>query len=74
MRCLSNKAPVLLKNHAVKLIVLDSVAGPFRGDYGNSEMIKRAKHINNLGSLLYRYSHQYCIPVVCINQVSLVMY
>lgn len=70
MSCLSKKAPVLLSSGTVKLIVLDSVAAPFRSDYSSSEMIKRAQHINNVGAMLCKYSHQYHIPVVCINQVG----
>lgn len=70
LSCISRKAPVLLANGTVKLIVLDSIAAPFRSDYGSSEMIKRAQHINNVGAMLCKYSHQYHIPVICINQVK----
>lgn len=70
MGCLSNKAPVLLSSGSIKLIVLDSVAAPFRSDYSSGEMIKRAQHINSLGALLSSYGQQYQIPVVCINQVK----
>lgn len=70
MECLGKKADLLLKLASIKLIVLDSVAAHFRSDYESYEMYKRAQHINALGSLLFKYSHQYHIPVVCINQVT----
>jgi DNA-repair protein XRCC3 len=69
MECLEKKADLLLKSASVKLIVLDSVAAHFRSDYEAHEMYKRAQHISSVGSLLYKYTHQYQIPVVCINQV-----
>ncbi|WAR29211.1 XRCC3-like protein [Mya arenaria] len=70
MHCITHKAPVLLKSGAVKLIVVDSVAAHFRSDYEGHEMYKRAQHIGALGTLLYTHSHEYNIPVVCINQVT----
>lgn len=70
MECLEKKADLLLKSASVKLIVLDSVAAHFRSDYEGHEMYKRAQHISSVGSLLYKYTHQYHIPVVCINQVT----
>ncbi|XP_052769927.1 DNA repair protein XRCC3-like isoform X2 [Mya arenaria] len=70
MHCLTHKAPVLLKSGAIKLIVVDSIAAHFRSDYEGHEMYKRAQHIGALGTLLYTHSHEYNIPVVCINQVT----
>lgn len=70
MDCLTKKAHVLLSSGAVKLLVLDSVAAHFRSDYDSHEMYRRAQHINNLGTLLYKLSQLYHVPVVAINQVT----
>lgn len=68
--CLEKKASILLKSSAIKLIVVDSIAAHFRSDYEGHEMFKRAQHISGVGSLLFKYSKTYHIPVVCINQVT----
>ncbi|KAL4238913.1 DNA repair protein xrcc3 [Mactra antiquata] len=68
--CLEKKADLLLKSGTIKCIVLDSVAAHFRSDYEGHEMFKRAQHISMIGSLLFKYSQQYNIPVICINQVT----
>jgi len=70
LSCLNRKAPVLLKSGAIKLVIVDSIAAHFRSDYEGHEMYKRAQHISNIGSLLETYSHDYHIPIVCINQVA----
>ena len=72
IQCISKKVPVLLSSGSVKLVIIDSIAAHFRSDYEGHEVFKRAKHINSIGTQLHRYSQQYNIPIVCINQVCLV--
>ena len=69
MFCINQKLPVLLNKGLIKLIIVDSVAGIFRSEYGMGEMVIRAKHMSSFAARLHQISHQKNIPVVCVNQV-----
>jgi len=74
---MSHKVSTLLAAGKVRLVIVDSVAGLFRGsddavksppaaaDY----FIKRAKKLGSLGSMLHRLSTRHDAVVVAVNQV-----
>ena len=75
---MSHKVSTLLAAGKVRLVIVDSVAGLFRGsddavkspattaaDY----FIKRAKKLSSLGSLLHRLSIRHDAVVIAVNQV-----
>ncbi|XP_062589034.1 DNA repair protein XRCC3-like [Saccostrea cucullata] len=68
--CIHQKLPHLLSGGNVKLLVIDSVAAVFRSDYELKDMYKRSKHMASLAASLQQLSSKYCLPVVCVNQVT----
>ncbi|XP_070571103.1 DNA repair protein XRCC3-like [Ptychodera flava] len=70
LQCVTKRIPILLRRNLVKLVVVDSIAALFRGEYGLEETAKRAYHLRSLGLLLHKLSQQHNIPVICVNQVS----
>ena len=73
---MSHKVTTLLAAGKVRLVVIDSVAGLFRGadDVKPSTLaadyfIRRSKKLSALGSLLHRVSAQYGAVVIAVNQV-----
>ncbi|ERE72554.1 DNA repair protein XRCC3 [Cricetulus griseus] len=52
-----------------RLVVVDSVAAPFRCEYDAQALATRAKHLQSLGAALRRLSSTFRSPVLCINQV-----
>lgn len=68
--CIHQKLPHLLSSGSVKLVIVDSVAAVFRCDYELKDMYKRSKHMASLAASLHRISSKYCLPIVCVNQVT----
>ncbi|XP_055995301.1 DNA repair protein XRCC3-like isoform X3 [Ostrea edulis] len=68
--CIHQKLPHLLSSGGVKLVIVDSVAAVFRCDYELKDMYKRSKHMASLAASLQKLSSKYCLPVVCVNQVT----
>ena len=74
---MSHKASTLLAAGKVRLVIIDSVAGLFRGadDAVKSPataaeyFIKRAKKLSSLGSLLHRLSVLHDAVIITVNQV-----
>ncbi|OWF38226.1 DNA repair protein XRCC3-like [Mizuhopecten yessoensis] len=69
-KCIKMKLPLLLSKGVIKLVVVDSVAALFRCEYEAWEMVKRSKHLTSFAATLHQLSHQYGIPIVCVNQVT----
>src|SRR5690349_11713249 len=67
---LENRLPSLIKQHNIKLLIIDSIAALFRHEYSMEEASHRAsllwKHSNQLKLL----SDSFNIPIVVVNQVS----
>lgn len=61
--------PVMLSSKSIKLIVIDSIAALFRVEFNVSQMAERAKVLAKMGSFLHKYTHQFQICIVCVNQV-----
>lgn len=70
LECVSTKVPVLLSRGMARLVVVDSVAGPFRCAFDGQASATRAKHLQSLGATLRRLSSTFRSPVLCINQVG----
>ncbi|XP_038193854.1 DNA repair protein XRCC3 [Arvicola amphibius] len=70
LECVSKRVPILLSRGMARLVVVDSVAAPFRCEYDVQALATRAKHLRSLGATLRRLSSTFRSPVLCINQVT----
>lgn len=53
-----------------KLVVVDSIAAPFRGEFSHSEIYERALKIGEIGTLLKTISEERNCCIITLNQVS----
>lgn len=60
---------MLLSRGMARLVVIDSVAAPFRCEFGGPASVPRARCLQVLGATLRRLSCAFGSPVLCINQV-----
>lgn len=70
MECVSKRVPILLSRGMARLVVVDSIAAPFRCEFHLQASAVRAKHLHSLGAALRRLSSTFRSPVLCINQVG----
>lgn len=70
LQCVTTKVPVLLARGLVRLLVIDSVAAPFRCEFPGPDAAPRARLLQALGAALRQLSYTHGSPVLCINQVS----
>ncbi|KAM9202311.1 DNA repair protein XRCC3 [Dugong dugon] len=70
LECVGRRMPVLLARGMARLVVLDSVAAPFRCEFDSQASATRARHLQTLGATLRRLSCTFQTPVLCINQVT----
>ncbi|XP_055412148.1 DNA repair protein XRCC3 isoform X1 [Bubalus kerabau] len=70
LQCVSEKVPVLLARGMARLVVIDSVAAPFRCEFDGAALALRAQRLLALGAELRRLSCAFRSPVLCINQVT----
>lgn len=68
---MSEKVPVLLARGMARLVVIDSVAAPFRSEFDRAALALRAQRLLALGAELRRLSCTFRSPVLCVNQVGL---
>lgn len=68
LSCVRVRLPKLLEKHKPALIVIDSVAAPFRSEYSN--YVQRAEDLRELALSLISLAQEYNLAVVCINQVT----
>ncbi|XP_015251148.1 PREDICTED: DNA repair protein XRCC3, partial [Cyprinodon variegatus] len=66
--CLSRRAPLLLAQGRVRLIVVDSVAALFRCEFQADDWLERNKQLLSFSSMLHKLSQDFTTPVLCINQ------
>lgn len=69
LACVGRKVPLLLSRGLARLVVLDSVAAPFRCEFASEAAATRAQHLRSLGAALRRLSCAFRSPVLCVNQV-----
>ncbi|XP_068396032.1 DNA repair protein XRCC3 isoform X3 [Eschrichtius robustus] len=70
LECVREKVPVLLSRGMVRLVVIDSVAAPFRCEFDQAASALRARRLQALGAELRRLSCTFRSPVLCVNQVT----
>nr|KAF6503504.1 X-ray repair cross complementing 3 [Molossus molossus] len=70
LECVSKKVPMLLSRGMARLLVIDSVAAPFRCEFDGPASACRARALQALGAALRRLSWAFQSPVLCINQVT----
>ncbi|XP_053522043.1 DNA repair protein XRCC3 [Artibeus jamaicensis] len=70
LECVRKKLPALLSRGAARLVVIDSVAAPFRCEFDGPASARRARALQALGATLRRLSQASRSPVLCINQVT----
>lgn len=70
LECVQRKVPVLLSRGMVRLVVIDSVAAPFRCEPDGPSPAPRAQRLQALGATLRRLSCTFRSPVLCINQAG----
>ncbi|XP_073752045.1 DNA repair protein XRCC3 isoform X2 [Callorhinus ursinus] len=70
LECVRKKVPVLLSRGVARLVVIDSVAAPFRCEFDGAASVPRARRLQALGAALRRLSCTFQSPVLCINQVT----
>lgn len=66
--CVRVRLPKLLNTNRISVIILDSVAAPFRCEYTN--YVQRAEELKELGMLLYKLAQEFNLAVICVNQVT----
>lgn len=71
--CICQKIPFLLQHRKIGLLVVDSIAAPFRVEYYESELKNRARILRKIGEQLHFISSEYNIPIICVNQASAMM-
>lgn len=69
-QCLYHRLPQMLKRIRVGVIIIDSIAAIFRGDYCINESIVRAKDLRDIGLQLHKLSRYFGTAILCVNQVT----
>ncbi|XP_028132323.1 DNA repair protein XRCC3 isoform X2 [Diabrotica virgifera virgifera] len=67
--CVSQELRNLLRRESIGLIVLDSIAGPFKGE-NEKELLLRSGDLLSLVEQLYVIQEEYPVAIVCTNQVT----
>ncbi|CAH1176146.1 unnamed protein product [Phaedon cochleariae] len=68
--CLSVRLPNLIRLKNIGLIVLDSIAGPFRSENSKTNYTSRGRELCDISSSLNQLCEEFKIAVVCVNQVT----
>ncbi|NXO81315.1 XRCC3 protein, partial [Sitta europaea] len=68
-QCITRRLALLLARGMVRLVVIDSMAALFRGEFGPAEAALKARYLQTFGAQLHSLSTRFSTPIVCINQV-----
>ncbi|XP_049877806.1 DNA repair protein XRCC3 [Pectinophora gossypiella] len=68
LSCIRVRLPKLLEKHKLSLVIIDSIAAPFRSEYTN--YIQRAEELRELALSLIKIAQEHNLAVLCINQVT----
>ncbi|XP_026667219.1 DNA repair protein XRCC3-like isoform X2 [Ceratina calcarata] len=68
--CLLHRVPILMSAKKIGLIIVDSIAAPYRAEDWQDESTHRAQSLRTIGQQLHKLCTTYNICVVCINQVA----
>ncbi|XP_015185646.1 PREDICTED: DNA repair protein XRCC3-like isoform X2 [Polistes dominula] len=67
------RVPLLLKKQNIRLLIIDSIAAPYRVEEWNDELKNRSKSLRTVGQQLHKLCQNNDICIVCLNQVSAVI-
>ncbi|XP_043667755.1 uncharacterized protein MAL8P1.12-like isoform X2 [Vespula pensylvanica] len=70
---LLHRVPILLNRQKIRLLIIDSIAAPYRVEEWNNESRNRSKSLRTVGQQLHKLCKNNGIFIVCINQVSAVL-
>ncbi|NXU96931.1 XRCC3 protein, partial [Cettia cetti] len=68
-QCITSRLSLLLARGMVRLVVIDSMAALFRGDFGPAQAALKARYLQTFGAQLHSLSTRFRTPIMCINQV-----
>lgn len=68
LSCIRVRLPQLLKSHQADIVIIDSVAAPFRCESTN--YMQRADNLQDLSMLLLGLAQERELAVLCVNQVT----
>ncbi|NXU61931.1 XRCC3 protein, partial [Horornis vulcanius] len=68
-QCISRRLSLLLARGMVRLVVIDSIAALFRGEFGPAQAALKARYLQTFGAQLHSLSTRFRTPIMCINQV-----
>lgn len=68
-KCLKKVKNVVSRRN-IKLLIIDSIAGIFRGNYETNDLTQRTQDLRTTGNILHNLSFNYNLLVVCVNQVT----
>lgn len=66
--CLKSKVPLLMNVHKIGLLVIDSIAAPYRVEDWKNQL--QAKSKRDVGRQLHKLCKNNDLCVICINQVK----
>jgi len=70
VHCLAQEVPVILSEQPIRLVIVDSIAAPFRYGDDNQETRTRAQAIRRIGRALQDLAFDNSLVLVCTNQVT----
>lgn len=70
--CLQRKVPVLMNAHKIGLLIIDSIAAPYRVEDWKDHLQGKAKR--SIGRQLHELCKNDDLCVICINQVSIILH
>ncbi|CAK1550495.1 unnamed protein product [Leptosia nina] len=68
LSCIRVRLPKLLKQKKISVIIIDSIASPFRIDVSN--YVQRAEELRELGISLLNLAQNFNLAILCLNQVT----
>ncbi|NXB69969.1 XRCC3 protein, partial [Donacobius atricapilla] len=69
-QCITRRLSLLLARGMARLVVIDSMAALFRGEFGPAQSALKARYLQTFGAQLHSLSTRFRTPIVCVNQVS----
>ncbi|CAB3231406.1 unnamed protein product [Arctia plantaginis] len=68
LACIRLRLPKLLVKHKLSIVIIDSIAAPFRCESTN--YIKRAEELREIAIILTEIAQKHNLAILCINQVT----
>jgi len=68
--CLQRKVPALMSARKIGLLIIDSIAAPYRVDYWKDQL--QGRTMRTIGRLLHKLCKNDDLCVICINHVKII--